>query len=372
MVLDLEGLPISPGQTVQLEDLLVLYTRAPTEHSMKTRFSLFGMAGRALLETHLTAQEQGLQGTDGPSGDGLCLERDSGAAVTCASTSEAWTSKTWSGKGVTSTGRVAGQVTGGVTGWCSWYALGPHLRVQDLHSALRQLHLLRRAGVQLQYLQIDDGYQKQMGDWLSASDELGVPVPELLDQLAESVAALDLALWVAPFVASASSDLFREHPDWFVRHLVTNAPLSSDEESFGGWRQAPWFALDACKLEVQQHLERLFRHLHSRWNIRYFKLDALFWGALHNGARHEATGGCTRIEAYRMGLSAMRRGAPGAFFVGANHPIWASVGLLEASRLSSDVYRDFGAIRSAARQVEIEPVALPAGAWCWHMKTLTL
>ena len=154
MVLDLEGLPISPGQTVQLEDLVVLYTRAPTEHSMKTRFSLFGMAGRALLETHLTAQEQGLEGTDGPSGDGLCLERDSGAAVTCASTSEVWTSKTWSGKGVTSTGRVAGQVTGGVTGWCSWYALGPHLRVQDLYSALRQLHLLRRAGVQLQYLQI--------------------------------------------------------------------------------------------------------------------------------------------------------------------------------------------------------------------------
>ncbi len=44
--------------------------------------------------------------------------------------------------------------------------------------------------------------------------------------------------------------------------------------------------------------------------------------------------GCTKIEGYRLGMEAMRRGAPGAYFVGANHPVWASVGLLEASRLS--------------------------------------
>ena len=47
-----------------------------------------------------------------------------------------------------------------------------------------------------------------------------------------------------------------------------------------------------------------------------------------------ATRGCTKIEGYRLGMEAVRRGAPGAYFVGANHPVWASVGLLEASRLS--------------------------------------
>ena len=75
-------------------------------------------------------------------------------------------------------------------------------------------------------------------------------------------------------------------------------------------------------------------------------------GALHNGVRYseEDEGGCTRIQGYRRGLAAMRRGAPGAYFVGANHPMWASVGLLEASRLSSDVFRNFGVVRNAARE----------------------
>ena len=31
--------------------------------------------------------------------------------------------------------------------------------------------------------------------------------------------------WVAPFVASASSDILREHPEWFVRGSV-NAQMS--------------------------------------------------------------------------------------------------------------------------------------------------
>ena len=120
-------------------------------------------------------------------------------------------------------------------------------------------------------------------------------------------------------------------------NFCQGAPLSSDLVTFGGWRQAPWYALDACHPQVLAHLEALFRLFYSRWRIRYFKLDALFWGALHNGVRYqeEDEGECTRIQAYRRGLAAMRRGAPGAFFVGANHPIWASVGLLEASRLSS-------------------------------------
>ena len=65
------------------------------------------------------------------------------------------------------------------------------------------------------HMQIDDGYQQHMGDWLSSSDQLGVPLHDLLDQLADT--GIDMALWIAPFSASASSDILKEHPEWFVK-----------------------------------------------------------------------------------------------------------------------------------------------------------
>jgi len=64
-------------------------------------------------------------------------------------------------------------------------------------------------------MQIDDGYQQHMGDWLSSSDQLGVPLHDLLDQLADT--GIDMALWIAPLSASASSDILKEHPEWFVK-----------------------------------------------------------------------------------------------------------------------------------------------------------
>jgi alpha-galactosidase len=68
-------------------------------------------------------------------------------------------------------------------------------------------------------MQIDDGYQQHMGDWLSSSDQLGVPLHDLLDQLADT--GIDMALWIAPFSASASSDILKEHPEWFVKDELT-------------------------------------------------------------------------------------------------------------------------------------------------------
>ena len=69
------------------------------------------------------------------------------------------------------------------------------------------------------HMQIDDGYQQHMGDWLSSSDQLGVPLHDLLDQLADT--GIDMALWIAPFSASASSDILKEHPEWFVKDELT-------------------------------------------------------------------------------------------------------------------------------------------------------
>ena len=227
-------------------------------------------------------------------------------------------------------------------GWCSWYSFGPKLTVQDIR---RNLDWIATNLPQLRYIQIDDGYQPWMGDWLETGKSFGGDIKGVLSEIRER--GFEPAIWVAPFVASPESKLFRDHPDWFVKD-AEGQPLRSDRVGFGGWRLGPWYALDGTNPEAQKFLEQTFRTMRQEWGCTYFKLDANYWGALNHGHFHDPK--ATRIEAYRRGMDAILRGAGGAFILGCNHPIWPSLGLLDGARSSDDISRDWRSIRDDGRQ----------------------
>lgn len=159
----------------------------------------------------------------------------------------------------------------------------------------------------------------------------------------------EAALWVAPFIAEKESEIFRNHPDWFVQD-EQGAPLPAERVTYGGWRCTPWFMLDGTHPAVQQHLRQLFAHLRHELGIRYFKLDANFWGAVHGGRFHDRQ--ATRIEAYRRGMQAIGQGVgEGAFLLGCNAPIWPSLGLVHGMRVADDVERSGHRIRQIAREI---------------------
>jgi alpha-galactosidase len=228
------------------------------------------------------------------------------------------------------------------TGWCSWYCFGPRVTAQQV---LDNLDTIGKNIPGLKYIQIDDGYQPAMGDWLETGAAFGGDVQGVLKAIRER--GFEPAIWVAPFIAEANSQLFREHPDWFVKDSKGN-PLRSDQVTFGGWRRGPWYALDGTHPQTQKHLEMVFRTMRRDWGCTYFKLDANFWGAIHGGRFQDA--GATRIEAYRRGMQAILRGAGDAFILGCNHPIWPSLGLIHGSRSSNDIKRSWERIETTARQ----------------------
>ena len=228
------------------------------------------------------------------------------------------------------------------TGWCSWYYFGPRITAQQV---LDNLDFIARNVPQLKYIQIDDGYQPAMGDWLETGAAFGGNVQGVLKQI--RARGFEPAIWVAPFVAEAKSNLFAQHPDWFVQD-TEGKPLRSDRVTFGGWRRGPWYALDGTHPEAQRHLENVFRTMRQEWGCTYFKLDANFWGAIHGGHFHARR--ATRIEAYRRGMQAILRGAGDGFVLGCNHPLWPSLGLIHGSRSSNDIKRSWDRIKSTARQ----------------------
>jgi alpha-galactosidase len=281
IVVDTEGLTLAPGESWELEELLV----GPGQ----TRDGLLGYVGSRIAANHPPLK------TSAPP-----------------------------------------------TGWCSWYCFGPRVTAQQV---LDNLDAIAKKIPGLTYVQIDDGYQPAMGDWLETGAAFGGDVRRVLDEIRKR--GFQPAIWVAPFIAEEQSHVFQQHRDWFVKD-ASGAPLRSDLVTFGGWRHGPWYVLDGTHPEVHAHFEHVFKTMRQEWGCTYFKLDANFWGAIHGGRFHDPN--ATRIEAYRRGMQAVLRGAGDSFILGCNHPIWPSVGLIHGSRSSNDIKRSWDRVKTTAQQ----------------------
>ncbi len=228
------------------------------------------------------------------------------------------------------------------TGWCSWYFYYEHVTAQDIYA---NLDFIAAQLPCLKYIQIDDGYQPWMGDWLEPGISFGGNVREVIQRIHQR--GFEPAIWVAPFISSPESKLFQSHPDWFIQDQQAK-PLRSDTVSFGGWRQGPWYCLDGTNPGAQKYLEQVFRTMRETWGCSYFKLDANFWGAIQGGRFHDPN--ATRVEAYRRGMAAIRQGAGNAFILGCNHPLWPSFGLIDGSRSSMDIDRSWNKFTTVGKQ----------------------
>ena len=228
------------------------------------------------------------------------------------------------------------------TGWCSWYCFGPRVTAQNIYDNLDYIKTHIPA---LRYIQIDDGYQPHMGDWLSTGQSFGGNIQPVLKTIRSK--GFEPAIWVAPFICDSNSTVYKEHPDWLVKG-ADGKPLRSDQVTFGGWRLKPWYVLDGTHPAVQKHLEEMFRIMRNQWGCTYFKLDANFWGAIHGGHFYDKQ--ATRVDAYRRGMEAILKGTGNAFILGCNHPLWPSLGLIHGSRSSMDIKRQWSVFERSGRE----------------------
>ena len=83
------------------------------------------------------------------------------------------------------------------TGWCSWYCFGPGVTAKNITD---NLDWIGKNIPSLRYIQIDDGYQPWMGDWLETGKAFGGGVQGVLRKIRER--GFEPAIWVAPFIAS--------------------------------------------------------------------------------------------------------------------------------------------------------------------------
>ncbi|EKO3607506.1 alpha-galactosidase [Vibrio metschnikovii] len=215
-------------------------------------------------------------------------------------------------------------------GWCSWYAYYAEVNEQHIRA---NLAAMQGELAEVEWVLLDDGYQAFMGDWLTPSEKFSGGIKTLLQSI--KAAGKKPAIWLAPFIAQPESALFQQHPDWFVKNNQ-GQPLKAEDVTYGGWRCTPWYVLDGSHPQAQAYLTHVIKTMREEWGVELFKLDANYWGTL-KGLRYQS--GVTGVEAYRMGMQAIAQGAGEAWLLGCNAPMWPSLGLVDAMRVSDDVER---------------------------------
>ncbi len=211
-------------------------------------------------------------------------------------------------------------------GWCSWYYFFAQVTEDDIVRNLRFLEQHRRE-LPIQAVQIDDGYQADIGDWLTANEKF----PQGMGWLASEIkrAGYIPGLWLAPFLLAETSKTYAEHPGWVIRG-DDGAPVMAQQN----WGRHN-FGLDGSNPEARAWLTNLFREVCDGWGYDYVKIDFLFAAAVR-GRRHDAR--ATRIRAYRDALAAVRAGVgPERFILGCGSLMAPSVGFFDGNRIGSDL-----------------------------------
>lgn len=229
-------------------------------------------------------------------------------------------------------------------GWCSWYQYWKNVDEEKMLINIEAAKKFKEL-IPLEYIQLDDGYEPHnaLGDWLETEPK---KFPKGLKDLAHKIneAGFKAGIWLAPFLITNTSKVFREHPDWIIKDAngkkVWGAwPFLGSASLLGAFFWDRVYALDLTNPEVQEWLKNIIRTLVKEFGYSYLKIDFIYAGAIE-GVRYNPK--MTRVQAYRKGLEIIREAAgEETFILGCGAPFGPSIGIVDAMRVSTDTAPSF-------------------------------
>ena len=209
-----------------------------------------------------------------------------------------------------------------VSGWCSWYNYYTKVSEQDI---INNLESLAKQKIPLDYFQIDDGWQKAIGDWLDCNHKFPAGMKAVAGRIKKG--GFRPGIWLAPMICVPSSDLFNNHPDWLLRDhrgKLIRAGFNPGWEGF-------FYALDFYAPGVQDYLNRVFEQVQEKWGYCLLKLDFLYAAALlpRNGK--------TRGEIMADVLDFIGARTKKSTVLGCGVPLASAFGKFDYCRIGSDI-----------------------------------
>jgi len=251
------------------------------------------------------------------------------------------------------------------TGWSHWFAYFAKVSEADI---LENARVIQEKDLPLEYVQIDDGYQTHFGDWTTINDRF----PSGMRAVADAIRATGRkpGIWLSPFMASAASDVFVQHPDWFLRDAA-GRHINVNRYGDPYWT-SPNYGLDITHPKAFAWLKEILTTFCQEWGYDYIKTDFLYAGAIR-AVRYDKQ--CTSVQAYRRGMELLRSIAgDDRIVLGCGAPLLCSVGLVDTMRIGPDLSWEMdlpGAVRppDATKPGSRDPLLSLLGHQ-WMHKTL--
>jgi alpha-galactosidase len=213
------------------------------------------------------------------------------------------------------------------TGWCSWYYYYTKI---DQKTIFENLSKVRELNLPIEFFQIDDGYQREIGDWLYPNDKFPGGMRILADEIKRI--GLKPGIWLAPFLVRKKSEFFRKFPEAILKDEEGN-PVPAIYQPL--WGSGYTYALDITHPTALAYLEKVFTTIVKDWGYPYLKLDFLYAGLLPGDTYKKNLSPQSR---YMEALTLIRKVVgKNTFLLGCGAPMLPSIGFFDGMRISCDV-----------------------------------
>lgn len=178
---------------------------------------------------------------------------------------------------------------------------------------------------------VDDGWVK-WGDWkLIDTSKFSNGLSFLTKELAKK--KFKTGLWLAPFLADKKSNLFKEHPEYFLRDKSGRLVNGFKSVPFFDRLLHPRFLLDFSKKEVQKYIFESMDQMVEKWGISLLKLDFLYapYFNPHLKNAKKASNQVKKLFIY------LKKKHPHVFTIACGCPFADAVHLADAIRISKDI-----------------------------------
>lgn len=207
-----------------------------------------------------------------------------------------------------------------LSGYTSWYN---YFQAIDEKTIVRDLEGMSAGGDTVNIFQIDDGYERHIGDWL---DYYGKYFPNGMKYLADLIhkQGYKAGIWLAPFNVQKKSNTFKDNPDWIIRDKNKKPQLGC-----AAWGGA--YTIDIYNPEVRQHLKHIFDVILNDWHYDMVKLDFLYSQCIT--PRDNKTRGQIMCES----MDFLRECVGDKLILGCGVPLGPAFGKVDACRIGCDV-----------------------------------
>jgi hypothetical protein len=182
--------------------------------------------------------------------------------------------------------------------------------------------------IMLDSILINDSYCVH-GDWLDYNDNW----PKGLEPAARDIFQRQYraGVWVAPFMVSEESKIFKRHKNWLIRDLTGEPILEWD------FPEGKHYALDGSHPDVQRYIQKVFR-AYRKMGFTFYKTDFLDWGLKANIGidRYDKTKSSVQIFTEVLNIIREEIGA-GSFWLTGTAPFAHMIGYIDAMRVANSI-----------------------------------